>query len=100
MHTHYRRIALAALAMALALAAAAWPQRARADWRSITGALPEFTGGVEFEISPDARYVAYVADINADDVAELYIASLAGGAPRRLSPSISTKRLFLPVVRQ
>ncbi len=61
---------------------------ARADWRSLTGPLPAHVNGLRFQISPDSKTVAFVADKDTDDVEELYAVPLAGGTPVKLNPPL------------
>ena len=61
---------------------------ARADWRGLTGLLPEYATQLHFKVSPDSTYVVYVAEAETDEVNELFIVALAGGAPRKLNPPL------------
>jgi len=60
----------------------------RADWRSLSGLLPEHAGSLWYTISPDSKYVAYITEADTDEVNELYIVPLAGGAPLKLNPPL------------
>lgn len=83
------RRAIVGVIVAGLLAISLLPQPARADWRSLSGGfLPAFTGGVDFQISPDSRTVAFIADKDADDVKELYAVPMTGTTPIKLNPPL------------
>lgn len=82
---HVLRIA-ASLVFLAGLALLAAP--ARADWRSLTGLLPEYATQLRYKVSPDSTYVVYVAEAETDELNELFIVPLAGGAPRKLNPPL------------
>ena len=63
-------------------------QLAYAEWHSLTGALPDFVNRVDYIISPDSRSVAFTADIDVDDVVELYAAPITGTTPLKLNPPL------------
>ncbi len=52
----------------------------------LSGTMPTFGEVRSFEISPDGRYIVYLADQDTDQVFELYSVSLNGGSPTRLNP--------------
>ena len=55
----------------------------------LSGTMPAFGDASSFRISPDGRYVVYLADQNTDEVFELYSVFLQGGVPKRLHPFLS-----------
>lgn len=64
-------------------------QPAHADWQTLSnGFLPAFTSAVSYQISPDSKLVAYIADSITDEVPELFLASLTGRVPRKLNPQL------------
>lgn len=65
-----------------------WPHTARADWRSLTGPLPKYVNNLDFQISPDSKTVAFIADIDTDDVNELYAVPITGTQPIKLNPPL------------
>lgn len=87
-----RRAGGATLTAMLATALLAFtllPQPARADWRSLSGGfLPAFSGGVDFQISPDSRTVAFIVDKDTNDVDELYVTPITGTTPIKLNPPL------------
>jgi len=87
-----KRFGKAGLAIVIATALltfAVWPQPAHADWRSLSGGfLPAFSGSMNFQISPDSRTVAFIADKDADDVDELYAVPITGTTPIKLNPPL------------
>ena len=83
---HAVRVAVVGCLATIALALLATP--ARADWRSLTGPFPANTNFFTYNVSPDSRYVAYVADAETDGTYELFVVALAGGAPRKLNPPL------------
>lgn len=64
------------------------PLTALAEWHSLTGTLPAHTGNVNYIISPDSRTVAFAADIDTDDVDELYAVPITGTTPIKLNPPL------------
>jgi dipeptidyl aminopeptidase/acylaminoacyl peptidase len=72
------------LAMLMAMLPLATP--AVAGWHSLTSRLPAYTGLADFEISPDSRYIVFVADIEIDERYELYSVPLTGTMPLKLNP--------------
>ena len=76
--------------VALAIGLGLWPRPAYADWRSLTGTLPEYVDGVDYVISPDSRTVAFIADIDTDDLDELYAVPITGTQPIKLNPPLVT----------
>lgn len=64
------------------------PLTAFAEWHSLTGTLPAHTGNVNYIISPDSRMVAFAADIDSDDVDELYAVPITGTTPIKLNPPL------------
>lgn len=65
-----------------------WSHPAYADWHSISGVLPDYVGQVYVSISPDSRRVAFTADIDSDDVVELYAVPITGTTPVKLNPPL------------
>jgi PKD repeat protein len=72
--------------VALVIGLGLWPRPAYADWRSLTGTLPEHVDRLDYVISPDSRIVAFTADINTDDVTELYAVPITETTPITLTP--------------
>jgi hypothetical protein len=70
------------------------PAQAALHRYKISGVMPGYGDVAETpapQISPDGRYVVYVADQQADDAYELYTAPIDGSsAPVRISPPLST----------
>lgn len=70
------------------------PHVARAEWRNLDGPFPDFTGNINYVISPDSLHVAYTADRDTDDVVELYIVPITdtvpitGTLPIKLNPPL------------
>lgn len=60
----------------------------RADWHSLTGTLPAYTGALDYDISPDSNYVVYKADVDTDDTTELYSVPISGTTPVKLNPPL------------
>jgi Tol biopolymer transport system component len=58
----------------------------RAGWRSLTGLLPDYTDIDSYQISPDSRYVVFLADLDVDDRDELYSVPITGSLPSKLNP--------------
>jgi Tol biopolymer transport system component len=52
----------------------------------LSGTMPAFGEVRAFKVSPDGRYVVYLADQDTDQVFELYSVSSNGGSPIRLNP--------------
>lgn len=77
-----------ALAGGLLLALLALPRVARADWHPITPILPDFVQQPSFKISPDSLTVAFVTDMDEDDLFELYTVSITGTTPIKLNPPL------------
>lgn len=75
-----------ALGVGLLLALLALPRGARADWHPISPPLPDFTGSVSYHISPDSQTVAYIGDIETDDVVELFTVPISETTPTKISP--------------
>ena len=65
------------------------PQQAHADWRSLTGRFPKFTDRVDFQISPDSKWVAFTADKDTDNVTELYSVPITGTTPIKLNATLA-----------
>lgn len=84
-----RWIVKLALVCACANAQALGAQTARADWHTLTGPLPDYVGSVRFLISPDSRTVAFVAEIDTDNVDDLYSVPLTGTTPIKLNPPLA-----------
>ena len=75
---------IVALVICLVLSA----QPAYADWHSLSGTLPDHVSGVNYIVSPDSRTVAFAADIDTDDVGELYAVPITGTTPIKLNPPL------------
>src|SRR5690606_5082716 len=58
------------------------------NWHSLTGMLPAHVDAVDSNISPDSRYVVYRADVETDDVTELYSVPVSGTLPVKLNPPL------------
>jgi Tol biopolymer transport system component len=76
--------------VALVIGLVLWPQPAHADWRSLSGLLPEYVNRVDYTISPDSHTVAFIADKDTDDVGELYAVPITGTMPIKLNPPLVT----------
>lgn len=88
MHPSLRHWALrAALLATIMLALFALPNIARADWHPITPILPDHTNLQTYKISPDSTTVAFVADIDVDNVADLYTVPISETQSVKISPS-------------
>ncbi len=58
-------------------------------WRTLTGLLPAYTNiAYGWTISPDSRYVVFIADIDVNNRNELYSVPLTGTAPIKLNPPL------------
>jgi hypothetical protein len=65
-----------AVVITLVVSLNSWPQPAQADWRSLTDLVPEYVSRLDFQISPDSRTVAFVSDIETEDIYELYAVAI------------------------
>lgn len=84
---------IVALVVALAIPALLPPAVARAEVRSLFGRSPAFANlNNEPLVTPDGRFVLFSADMEQDDVYNLYRAPLAGGDPVRLSGTVVAGR--------
>jgi dipeptidyl aminopeptidase/acylaminoacyl peptidase len=84
-----RQIVMAVLLMGILLAVnAGFTLPARADWYSLTGLLPAHVSGLDYELSPDSQFVVYQADIDTEDVDELYSIPISGTTPVKLNPPL------------
>src|SRR4051794_27103571 len=81
-------ITLSMAAALLLVSAAWWPRPIRADWRSLTGPLPAYVSRIDYQISPDSKMVAFTADLDTDDVVELYPEPITGTHPIKLNPPL------------
>lgn len=79
-------IAIVTLVISLSL----WTQSAHANWRSLSGLLPEYVDGVDHAISPDSQVVVFITDKDIDDVKELYAVPITGTTPLKLNPPLVT----------
>lgn len=61
---------------------------AEAGWRNLTDLLLADTGIYNVKISPDSRYVVFIADIDVDERYELYSAPITGTKPIKLNPPL------------
>src|SRR5512143_1659396 len=60
-------------------------------WRTLTGVLPAHTDiAYGWTISPNSRYVVFIADIDVDGRDELYSVPLTGTMPIKLNPPLVT----------
>ena len=82
------RIVKVGTVVMLAISLGLWTQPVRAEWHSLTGTLPEHVGNVDFIISPDSRMVAFAADLDEEDVVELYAVPITGTTPIKLNPPL------------
>jgi hypothetical protein len=85
-----RWIIIVAAVAALMTSLSFWPQPAHADWRSLSGLLPEHVTALDFAISPDSHTVAFTADIDTDNTNELYAVPITGTTPLKLNPPLAT----------
>lgn len=83
-----RTFARLALSLAVLLAALPPARPAEASWHTLTGLLPADGGLDSWQISPDSRYVVYVADAGASSPYELYSVPITGTTPIKLSPPL------------
>src|SRR5262245_909630 len=74
--------------LVLILAVTLWPQRAQANWRSLSGHMRADLGNLTYEISPDSKLVAFVADKDTTNVRELYAMPITGTHPVKLNPPL------------
>ena len=51
--------------------------------------MPDFGDVIDFEITSDGRFVVFTADLDIDDVAELYSIPVSGGTPTKLNNQTS-----------
>jgi serine/threonine protein kinase len=81
-----RKLGVALVAIALAaLAAAWWPP---APWHPVITDLPQYEENADDPtLSPDGKSIQFSSDRGHRDVWAVYVASLAGGEPRRVSPA-------------
>ena len=81
--------AIVSIITIIGLSVGLWPQRAHADWRSLSnGLLPKFVDRVDYQISPDSRTVVFISDKDTDDVNELYSVPITGTVPIKLNPPL------------
>jgi Tol biopolymer transport system component len=90
MRMHWR---LAKLIMVAAMVGATWgrPAPARAEtagWHNLTEMLPAYVELGFPVISPDSRYVVFIADVDVDNAFELYSVPISGSVPVRLNPPL------------
>lgn len=78
------RFAVALCAVGLGL----WPHLARAEWHSLTGPLPDHVGQINAIVSPDSSTVVFTADIDTDNVTELYAVAISTTTPIKLNPPL------------
>ena len=66
--------------------------------RNISGVMPTYADVVSqsIQISPDGKYVVYLADNGLDDIYDLYSVSIRGTTPTRLSQEAFAGRIIDP----
>jgi Tol biopolymer transport system component len=90
MRTPHPNRTITGLMLGLTLLMAALPaaRPVEAGWQSLTGLLPVHTIIQERLISPDSRYVIYVADVDVDEQYELYSVPITGTTPIKLNATL------------
>jgi hypothetical protein len=81
---------LASVLLGLALLAAILLPKApvRAGWNSLTGVLPEYASIGNVSFAPDSQTVVFIADVDQEDIEELYSVPIGGGTPVKLNPTL------------